>query len=114
MRLHCFQRQLGSCNDGASLANMALLAGEFYLVELMHRQNTQQCISFWQPVAPPGYLPLGHVPSLGLDPPTDPVLVYRNDSEKGSRPSVKPAREFHLIWRQNGRSPVTMWEPFPP
>lgn len=78
------------------------------------RRNTQQCISFWQPVAPPGYLPLGHVPSIGLDPPADPVLVYRNDSEKGSRPSVKPAREFHLIWRQNGRSPVTMWEPLPP
>ena len=90
---------------------MALLAGGFYLIlsvclELMHRRNTQQCI--WQPVAPPGYLPLGHVPSIGLDPPADPVLVYRNDSKKGSRPSVKPAREFHLIWRQNGRSPVTM------
>ena len=39
------------------------------------RQNAQQCISFWQPVAPPGYLPLGHVPSIGLDPPADPVLV---------------------------------------
>ena len=80
----------------------------------MHRRNTQQCISFWQPVAPPGYLPLGHVPSIRLDPPADPVLVYRNDSEKGSRPSVKPAREFHLIWRQNGGSSVTMWEPLPP
>ncbi|KAL0043204.1 hypothetical protein WJX82_008555 [Trebouxia sp. C0006] len=78
------------------------------------KRNTQQCISFWQPVAPPGYLPLGHVPSIGLDPPADPVLVYRNDSEKGSRPSVKPAREFHLIWRQHGRSPVTMWEPILP
>ena len=65
-------------------------------------------------MAPPGYLPLGHVPSIGLDPPADPVWVYRNDSEKGIRPSVKPAREFHLIWRQNGRSPVTMWEPLPP
>ena len=41
----------------------------------LHRRNTQQCISFWQPVAPPGYLPLGHVPSIGLDPPADPVLV---------------------------------------
>ena len=27
---------------------------------------------------------------------------------------MKPAREFHLIWRQNGRSPVTLWEPLPP
>lgn len=40
--------------------------------------------------------------------------VYRNDSDKGERPPVKPAKEFHLIWRQNGRSPVTMWEPLPP
>ncbi|DBB13386.1 TPA: hypothetical protein ACH3X3_005119 [Trebouxia sp. C0006] len=98
---------------------MASLAGGFMLIltvclNMMRRRNTQRCISFWQPVAPPGYLPLGHVPSIGLDPPADPVLVYRNDSEKGSRPSVKPAREFHLIWRQNGRSPVTMWEPPPP
>jgi len=103
----------------ARCANMALLAGGFNVtlsvcLDLMHRRNTQQCISFWQPVSPPGYLPLGHVPSIGLDPPADPVLVYRNDSENGSRPSVKPAREFHLIWRQNGRSPVTMWEPLPP
>ena len=77
----------------------------------MRRRNTQQCISFWQPVAPPGYLPLGHVPSIGLDPPADPVLVYRNDSEKGSRPSVKPAQEFHLIWAQPrdhvGATPTT-------
>jgi len=83
-------------------------------LNLLRRQNTQQCISFWQPVAPPGYLPLGHVPSIGLDPPANPVLVYRNDSEKGSRPSVKPAREFHLIWRQDGRIPVNVWEPLPP
>ena len=40
--------------------------------------------------------------------------VYRNDSDKGKQPSVKPAKEFHLIWRHNGRSPVTMWEPLPP
>ena len=40
--------------------------------------------------------------------------VYRNDSDKGKQPSVKPAKEFHLIWRYNGRSPVTMWEPLPP
>ena len=26
-------------------------------------------------MVPPGYLPLGHVPSFGLDPPADPVLV---------------------------------------
>ncbi len=58
----------------AGRANMALLAGGFNVIlsvclDLMHRRNTQQCISFWQPVAPPGYLPLGHVPSIGLDPP---------------------------------------------
>ncbi|DBA67772.1 TPA: hypothetical protein ACH3X2_001206 [Trebouxia sp. C0005] len=111
--------QLAHAMPSASLANMDLLAGDCYLIlsvclDLMRRRNTQQCISFWQPVAPPGYLPLGHVPSIGLDPPADPVLVYRNDSEKGSSPSVKPAQEFHLIWRQNGRSPVTMRELLPP
>ncbi len=75
-------------------ARIALLTGGFHLI-------LSVCLD-------------GHVPSTGLDPPADPVLVYRNDSEKGSRPSVKPAQEFHLIWRQNGRSPVTMWEPLPP
>lgn len=40
--------------------------------------------------------------------------MYRNDSDKGKQPPVKPAKEFHLIWRHNGRSPVTMWEPLPP
>ncbi len=75
-------------------ARIALLTGGFHLI-------LSVCLD-------------GHVPSTGLDPPADPVLVYRNDSEKGSRPSVKPAQDFHLIWRQNGRSPVTMWEPLPP
>ena len=42
------------------------------------------------------------------------LQVYRNDSEKSNRPAVKPAKEFHLIWRNNGQSPVTMWEPLPP
>ncbi|DBA81407.1 TPA: hypothetical protein ACH3X2_006825 [Trebouxia sp. C0005] len=59
-------------------------------------------------------IPSRHVPSIGLDPPAHPVLVNRNDSEKGSCPSVKPAQEFHLFWRQNGRGPVTLWEPPPP
>ena len=61
-----------------------------YLAQVVRR-------SHW---LPPDYLPLVHVPSIGLDPPADPVLVYHNDSEKGSRPSVKPAREIHLIWRR--------------
>ncbi|DBA67778.1 TPA: hypothetical protein ACH3X2_001212 [Trebouxia sp. C0005] len=91
-----------------------MLSMDYTRVWYTDKRNTQRCISFWQPVAPPGYLRLGHVPSIRLDPPADPVLVYSDDSEKGSRPSVKPAREFHLIWRQNGRSPVTMWEPLPP
>ncbi|DBA66155.1 TPA: hypothetical protein ACH3X2_002629 [Trebouxia sp. C0005] len=72
---------------------------------LVHRQaehsTVTECFSFWQPVAPPGYLPLGHVSAIGLDPLADTVLVYRNDSEKGSRPS-------------NGGSPVTKWELLPP
>ena len=42
------------------------------------------------------------------------LQVYRDDSRKGKNPPVKPAREFHLIWRQNGQSPVSMWEPLPP
>ena len=42
------------------------------------------------------------------------LQVYRDDSRKGKNPLVKPAREFHLIWRQNGQSPVSMWEPLPP
>ena len=40
--------------------------------------------------------------------------MYRNDSHKGDNAPIRPAAEFHLVWRQNGQSPVAMWEPIPP
>jgi len=97
---------------------MVLLAGGFSLTLsvgldwVQAKHSTEHLVlaaSGSSRLPPPGACPFNRP-----RPPADPVLVYRNDSEKGSRPSVKPAREFHLIWRQNGRSPVTMWEPLPP
>jgi vacuolar protein sorting-associated protein 13A/C len=70
--------------------------------------------SFWRPVTPPGYKPVGDVVSLGFDPPAEPVQVYRDDSQRGEKPPTTPPVEFHLLWRHNGRRPVTMWEPIPP
>ena len=77
-RFHCFQCKLSSCNGSTSLANMALLAGGFYLIlsgclDLLRRRNTQLCISFWQPVAPLGYLP-GACPCSRSTPPCRPCL----------------------------------------
>lgn len=42
------------------------------------------------------------------------VQVYRDDSARGDKTPTKPPMEFHLLWRYNGRSPVSMWEPIPP
>lgn len=41
--------------------------------------------------------------------------VYRIDSGKDSGPpAFVHAADYHLVFRLNGRSPVTMWEPVPP
>ena len=44
------------------------------------------------------------------------VQVYRNDAdEKGvEKPAMAHPADFHLVFRENGRSPVTMWEPVAP
>jgi len=36
--------------------------------------------------------------------------------EAATRPDAptKPPVDFHLVWRDNGRRPCTMWEPIPP
>ena len=66
----------------------------------------------------PAWLLLQSAPSTSSDWPLciTPHLpqVYRNDSHKGDNAPIRPAAEFHLVWRQNGQSPVTMWEPIPP
>lgn len=41
------------------------------------------------------------------------MQVYRNDSSESRPPLVHPA-DFRLVFRINGQSPVTMWEPVPP
>jgi hypothetical protein len=82
-------------------------------------------VAIWAPVCPPGYKSLGHVATRTAEKPSDPVTVYRDDSDgvptshdKSSQDprgpvTVQPA-EFLLIWRHNGQSPVTMWKPEPP
>ncbi|KAK9819963.1 hypothetical protein WJX72_004515 [[Myrmecia] bisecta] len=73
-------------------------------------------VSIWHPVPPPGYKPLGDVATLGFDPPGHPVQVYRDDwaqRKNGQRPATGPPAEYRLIWRDNGRTPVTFWEPVP-
>lgn len=121
MPSHCFQQESGSCNDSASRPCQHGLAGWWVQCDPqcmpgLDAQAKHSAVHFvlaasgssW--LSAPGACPFNRP----RPPPADPVLVYRNDTKKGSRPSVKPAREFHLIWRQNGRSPVTMWEPLPP
>ena len=42
--------------------------------------------------------------------------VYRNDADETGpeKPAMAHPGEFHLVFRENGRSPVTMWEPVAP
>mmetsp|Transcript_2892 Transcript_2892/g.8478 ORF Transcript_2892/g.8478 Transcript_2892/m.8478 type:complete len:160 (-) Transcript_2892:442-921(-) len=57
-----------------------------------------------------------------MDPPTHPVRTYKvawwQEGEGGphrmKEPPVAHPVDFHLVWRDNGRVPVTMWEPTPP
>jgi hypothetical protein len=44
------------------------------------------------------------------------LQVYRDDSgsREGGPARFAHAADFHLVFRLNGRSPVTMWEPVPP
>ena len=45
-----------------------------------------------------------------------PLQVYRNDADesKEGQPAMAHPADFHLVFRENGRSPVTMWEPVAP
>ena len=45
-----------------------------------------------------------------------PLQVYRNDADekKDGQPTMAHPADFHLVFRENGRSPVTMWEPVAP
>ena len=80
-----------------------------------------------------GYKPAGDVVALGLEPPTNPIACFRDDVGlrlRGSNvgaggsggeeaagveppPTMRP-KEFSLIWRYNGRRPVTVWMPVSP
>ncbi|KAL4447306.1 hypothetical protein ABPG77_007339, partial [Micractinium sp. CCAP 211/92] len=84
-------------------------------------------VSFWRPLAPAGYRAVGDVLSLGLEPPTAPVPCFRDDvglrirnaaaasaASEGDPPTAQPPREFSLIWRYNGKRPVTVWMPVAP
>ena len=88
-------------------------------------------ISVWRPLPPAGYAPAGDVAVAGLDPPPDPVAVYRLDAGAAVAapggdetaaadapptplPPAAPAAGFRLVWRDSGGLPVTLWEPRPP
>lgn len=92
---------------------------------IWHTQQERPPVTVWRPVAPPGYAPLGDVLSIGFDQPNHPVRTYRTawpqqdggeDGESRQRADAptKPPVDFHLVWRDNGRRPCTMWEPIPP
>ncbi|KAK9908805.1 hypothetical protein WJX75_003140 [Coccomyxa subellipsoidea] len=90
---------------------------DFRLVWHTGRMTDNGMISVWRVVAPPGYGALGDVVSVGLDPPNAPVQVYRNDSSEkrtGEQPRLAHAVDFRLVFRMNGRTPVTMWMPVAP
>ncbi|GAB4822342.1 hypothetical protein N2152v2_009388 [Parachlorella kessleri] len=92
-------------------------------------------VSFWTPVAPPGYRPAGDVVTLGTDPPGNPVPCLRDftlcggagappvaaagltspaESQQQHKPATCHPREYSLVWRQNSANPVTVWMPVPP
>lgn len=80
------------------------------------------------PLPAAGYKPAGDVVVLGLDPPVEPVPCFRDDTALrlagapgsgaagpgGELPATAPPKEFSLIWRFNGRRPVTAWMPVAP
>eukprot|EP00887_Chlorella_sp_A99_P001951 scaffold18.g1951.t1 len=114
----------------------------------------QPLVSFWRPVAPQGYRPVGDVATLGMEPPATPAPCFRDDVSlrlpasalpsppagvassvpagaaapgaapggapttglggSGEPPPAQPPRELQLIWRHNGRRPVTVWMPVAP
>jgi vacuolar protein sorting-associated protein 13A/C len=81
-------------------------------------------VSFWRPLPPAGYRAVGDVMSLGLEPPSAPVPCFRDDvglrigaSQRGGidePPVAMRPREFALVWRYNGKRPVTVWMPVSP
>eukprot|EP00884_Botryococcus_braunii_P010316 jgi/Botrbrau1/19286/Bobra.0073s0029.1 len=103
-----------------------MLSLEFRLIWHTGRKSLPQ-VTIWRPIAPIGYKPAGDVAVLGLDPPQHPVQVFRDEgvrsggevkastsAEGAARPITAAPRLYHLVWRDNGRLPVTMWEPLPP
>lgn len=99
--------------------------------------NRTPVVSFWRPIPPAGYVAVGDVAALGLEPPVQPVLCFRDDAALGQGRSTNPSgtateqqsqaqgqggqgpatahpAEYSLIWRFNGSRPVSMWWPVAP
>ncbi|KAL4858517.1 Vacuolar protein sorting-associated protein 13C [Chlorella vulgaris] len=84
----------------------------------------QPVVSFWKPLPPAGYRAVGDVLALGLEPPAAPVPCFRDDAglhiraskeqAEGEPPLSMRPKEFSLIWRHNGKRPVTVWMPVAP
>ncbi|KAG0604101.1 hypothetical protein M758_10G145000 [Ceratodon purpureus] len=69
-------------------------------------------ISFWRPVAPPGYVSVGDVAYVGSDPESQSVIVYRYDEDRFEKPVG-----YDLVWRNwkdGSGSPVSIWMPKAP
>lgn len=76
-------------------------------------------MSIWRPLGPPGYAALGDVAVGGLQPPAQPVRMYKDlalsdgDAPGEGRRLVAPVG-YALVFRDSGEPPLTLWRPVAP
>ncbi len=77
-------------------------------------------VTFWRPVAPPGYAALGDCVVRGFHPPSSCLVIreeYSGDvSKTGKLPLIKAPRDYELIWSdgtQKEDARLCFWKPIP-
>jgi len=77
-------------------------------------------VTFWRPVAPPGYAALGDCVVRGFHPPPSCLVIredYSGDAGKGGGlPLIKSPRDYELVWyegTQKEESCLSFWKPIP-
>ncbi len=77
-------------------------------------------VTFWRPVAPPGYAALGDCVVRGFHPPTSCLIIreeYSGDvSKTGKLPLIKGPLDYDLVWSdltQKEESRLCFWKPIP-
>ncbi|KAL4527774.1 hypothetical protein Ndes2437A_g02912 [Nannochloris sp. 'desiccata'] len=77
-------------------------------------------VTFWRPVAPPGYAALGDCVVRGFHPPSSCLVIreeYSGDASKGGRlPLIKAPRDYELVWSDGTQKEdlrLCFWKPIP-